>query len=308
MFLTSFQKLRELWLAKALAIHLLLICTCCHLRHLTSYNLIFIPSLCPALFNKLHILLASDSSSTCDNLLGQINDNLVSEDLNLVSVSIACIRSALSLLKRHKNDGTNLSSNHFIHALPAIELFVADLFTSILHHGYMPTVLRDCILVPIPKGNKDPTLSDNFRSVALAPTLSKALEWCILLNYSGYFTTSDLQFGFKRQLSTTLCTGTGPGLIKNVVSKFVHAGSQVYGCFLDTSKAFDWVNHEVLFSKLDLPLALNRFLVSWYRSQRMQVRWNNSLSPLFSATNGVQQGMFYHLSYLQSILMTSSPA
>jgi len=123
--------------------------------------------------------------------------------------------------------------------------------------------------------------------VALAPTLSKAVEWCILLNYSGYFTTSALQFGFKRQLSTTLCTG----LIKNVVSKFVDAGSQVYGCFLDASKAFD---HEVLFSKLmerNLPLALNSFLVSWYRSQRMQVRWNNSLSPLFSVTNGVQRGV-----------------
>ena len=239
--------------------------------------------------NKLRTLLASDSSTTCDSLLGQINDNLVSEDLNLVSISIPRVRSAFSLLKPHKNDGTNLSSNHFIRALPVIESFVADLFTSILRHGYMPTVLRDCILAPIPKGNKDPTLSDNYRPVALAPTLSKALEWCILLNYSGYFTTSDLQFGFKRQLSTTLCTG----LIKNVVSKFVHAGSQVYGCFLDASKAFDRVNHEVLFSKLmerNLPLALNRFLVSWYRSQRMQVRWNNSLSPLFSVTNGVRQG------------------
>ena len=81
------------------------------------------------------------------------------------------------------------------------------------------------------------------------------MEWCILLNYSGYFTTSDLQFGFKRQLSTTLCTG----LIKNVVSKFVHAGSRIYG---DASTAFDPVNHEVLFSKLmerNVPLALNNF-------------------------------------------------
>ena len=83
-------------------------------------------------------------------------------------------------IQPHKNDGTNLSSNHFIRALPAIELFVADLFTSILRHGYMPTVLCDCILVPISKGNKDPTLSDDYRPVALAPTLSKALEWCQL--------------------------------------------------------------------------------------------------------------------------------
>ena len=159
-----------------------------------------------------------------------------------------------------------------------IELFVADLFTSILRHGCMPTVFW----FPFPRGIKIRLFQIKYCPVALAPTLSKALEWCILLNYSGYFTTSDLQFGFKRQLSTTLCTG----LIKNVVSKFVHAGSQVYGCFLDASKTFDRVNHEVLFSKLmerNLPLALNRFLVSWYRSQRMQVRWTNYLfvTPFF---------------------------
>ena len=105
---------------------------------------------------------------------------MVSDDLNVVTISIPCVHSAFSLLKPHKNDGTNLSSNHFIRALPAIELFVADLFTSILRHGYMPTVLCDCILVPISKGNKDPTLSDDYRPVALAPTLSKALEWCQL--------------------------------------------------------------------------------------------------------------------------------
>ena len=44
--------------------------------------------------NKLRTLLASDSSSSCASLLGQINDNLVSEDLNLVTISIPCVRSA----------------------------------------------------------------------------------------------------------------------------------------------------------------------------------------------------------------------
>ena len=44
--------------------------------------------------------------STCASLLGQINDNLVSEDLILVMISIPCVRSAFSLLKLHKNDST----------------------------------------------------------------------------------------------------------------------------------------------------------------------------------------------------------
>jgi len=79
----------------------------------------------------------------------------------------------------------------------------------------MPAALRDCILVPIPKGNKNPTSSDNYRPVALAPALSKALEWSILLLYPNNFTTSDLQFGFKKGMSTALCTG----FIKNAVSK-----------------------------------------------------------------------------------------
>ena len=80
---------------------------------------------------------------------------------------------------------------------------------------------------------------------------------------------------------------------KNVVSKFVHNGSSVFGCFLDANKAFDHVNHNILFSKLmerGIPPILNCFLLSWYKSQRMQVRWNATLSPAFSVTNGVRQG------------------
>ena len=81
------------------------------------------------------------------------------------------------MLLPHKNDDTNLSSYHFIRALPAIELFVADLFTSILCHGYMPTVLRDCILVHIPKWNKDSTLSDNYCPVALLARLWRGVSF-----------------------------------------------------------------------------------------------------------------------------------
>ena len=107
----------------------------------------------------------------------------------------------------------------------------------------MPEQLRNCILVPIPKANKDPANSDSYRPISLASALSKALEWCILLQYPEYFTTSGLQFGFKERMSTTLCNVTV--LVKNVISRYMHEGSSVFACFLDASKAFDLVNHEI---------------------------------------------------------------
>ena len=89
-------------------------------------------------------------------------------------------------------------------------------------------------------------VSDNYRSIALAPTLSKTFEWCLLIMYRPAFATLFLQFGFKPGLSTDLCTG----LIKNVVSRYCFNDSSVFGCFLDASKAFHHVDHHFLFQLL----------------------------------------------------------
>ena len=153
----------------------------------------------------------------------------------------------------------------------------------------MPKILRNCTLVPIPKSGKDPSKSDNYRPIALAPNLSKVLEWCILLQFGSYLSTSDLQFGFKKSASTDLCTG----LLKNVVSTYNQHGSKVYACFLDASKAFDRVNHKTLFSileKRNLPPTLLCFLWSWYKEQSCTVKWNSCSSLPFGVSNGVCQG------------------
>ena len=67
----------------------------------------------------------------------------------------------------------------------------------------------------------------------------------------------------------------------------------IYSCFLDASKAFDKVNHSVLFSKLlkrKVPLYIVRILCFWYRNQDMVVRWENHYSSSFKVSNGVRQG------------------
>ena len=135
-----------------------------------------------------------------------------------VTVSSATVVECLGHLKRNKSDGSALSSDFFIHSAPVLATSLASFFSSVLHHGYMPTCIRDCILVPIdPKGQKDASKSDNYRSIALAPSISKIFEWVILSQYSDAFITSDLQFGFKRGMSISLCTG----FIKCVVSRYM---------------------------------------------------------------------------------------
>ena len=82
-------------------------------------------------------------------------------------------------------------------------------------------------------------------------------------------------------------------MVKNVVSRYIHNGSPVLGCFLGASKAFDLIDHSILFDTLmkrGLPFPIVRFLASWYSMQKMQVRWDKSLSEPFSVSNGVRQG------------------
>ena len=136
-----------------------------------------------------------------------INGHISFASLSELSVTPVDVRRSLQNLKTGKKDVDNLSSDHLRHAATVIAESLATLFTSILRHGYMPSSLRDCTVIPIPKGLKDASCSSNYRGIAIASTLSKVLEGVILHKYSEFFTSSDLQFGFKPGHSTTLCTG-----------------------------------------------------------------------------------------------------
>jgi len=101
--------------------------------------------------------------------------------------------------------------------------------------------------------------------------------------------TDDLQFGFKVNSSTTLCST----ILNEVNSYFTKTGGQVYALFLDASKAFDRVDFIKLFQLLivrGLNALLIRFLLKLYTKQTLRIYWNGIVSDSFMVTNGVKQG------------------
>ena len=222
-------------------------------------------------------------------------------------VSPAVIEEAIGKLKRGKVGGDSLASDHIPHAPASLHHFLSRLFTALLRHGLIPTALRDATIQPNPKGSKDPTLSANYCGIALASSLSKILEWSILTTWSNYFTTSDLQFGFKSGSSTTLSTG----VMKTVINQYLNEGSKVYACLIDASKAFHTVDHCILFQKLlerRMPKPIVRLLKRWYMTQRMRVQWSGRASGYFGISNRVHQGGVHSpvlfTIYLDSLLET----
>ena len=90
---------------------------------------------------------------------------------------------------------------------------------------------------------------------------------------------------------------------------YTNAKSTVYACFVDISKAFDSVCHDILFKKLSdlgIPTCIINVLIYWYNNQLVQVKYNASLSSEWKLSNGVRQGgvlsgHFFNI-YIDSLL------
>jgi hypothetical protein len=81
--------------------------------------------------------------------------------------------------------------------------------------------------------------------------------------------------------------------LKEIINFYLCNGSPVYICCLDASKAFDKLNHWLLFTKL-IKRGINplfvRILVFWYNQQEFVVKWGPHCSDKFFSSNGVRQG------------------
>ena len=248
-------------------------------------------------FNAFFTNIPSDTLSSCYGKNYSVqppkpqNDRLTSFFCS--NLTRADVASAIQKIKNQTSsglDGINLKLIKCNEDL-FITLFVF-LFNLSLKSGIFPNCLKKAIVIPHFKKGVT-TLIKNYRPISLLSTISKIFEQCIKSRLTNYLDTtsffSENQFGFRQNRSTVHALTHHIEKICENLEKSYHTAA----VYLDLSKAFDLVSHELLLVRLQDSGVVNNVL-AWFRSylsdRTQSVKINGIFSESLAVNIGVPQG------------------
>jgi hypothetical protein len=128
-------------------------------------------------------------------------------------------------------------------------------------------------------------MSKNYRSVCLTSLILKQIDWVTISLFGENIGFHDLQFAYQSGVSSNMCTLA----VTETVNYFLRNQSEVFGCSMDKSKAFDMCKFSVLFRKMfgKISHIFLRLIIFMYVNQFSNVRFNSEVSSSFTTSNGV---------------------
>jgi hypothetical protein len=161
-----------------------------------------------------------------------------------------------------------------------------------LKTGIFPQKLKLAKILPIYKNNDDAAVN-NYRPIALLPVISKLFEMVIHEQINKHMIINKLyyehQYGFKQGHSTELASLE----LIDVITDKLDQGKLPFAVFLDLSKAFDTINHDILLNKLEyygITGTANNLLKSYLRDRTQYVEFDSAKSNTLNNNIGVPQG------------------
>ena len=201
------------------------------------------------------------------------------------------IENAISSLKS-SGSFFSISTSVLEETKEVLSTILANIFNLCVSEGYFPEELKIGRITPIhKKGSK--TLINNYRPVCNLSPFSKIFERVIhnrmleFINKNNIF--SNTQYGFRKEM------GTETALID--FTDFIHQGllkrHNVGTIFMDLSKAFDVMDHNILKIKLEHYGFRGKFLdflISFIENRKYFVHVNGVNSITKTVNIGVPQG------------------
>ena len=196
-------------------------------------------------------------------------------------------------LKLGKASGPDGISVSFVkHGKETISNVLVKLINECLLSGVFPKCLKRALVVPIHKsGPKDSP--DNYRPISLLPCISKIFEKVIYKRIIDFCVSkkviTEKQFGFRKKHSTQHAL---VHLTDFLLDKLDNSETSIV-VFLDLSKAFETVNHQILLDKLHhygIRGIAYDLLKSYLSNRKQCVKSGNHFSVFMDIECGVPQG------------------
>ena len=173
-----------------------------------------------------------------------------------------------------------------------ISVILSHVFNLCISQSYFPNELKTGCITPVyKKGDKSDI--KNYRPVCSLSPLSKIFEKVINIRMLTFIDKNNIfsncQFGFRKKKSTETALMKFTEYVHNGLSKKHNVGS----IFMDLSRAFDVMDHDILEGKLEhygfRGVFLN-FIMSFIRERKYFVNVNSINSDVRTVNIGVPQG------------------
>ena len=178
-----------------------------------------------------------------------LNFSATNKNSNSLFLTPSCPQEVFNVIKKLKTKRARKTSDVetvFIkYANPVISKFLSDMFNVCLSEGTYPDLLKIAKVVPIFKKGERNKMT-NYRPISLLSQFNKISKKLLYIHIYSYLTRFNLlcdhQFGFRKNCSPTLAINK----LYDELSTSIDQGLYSCGIFLDRSKAFNSVNHDIL--------------------------------------------------------------
>lgn len=169
---------------------------------------------------------------------------------------------------------------------------ITIIVNQMLNTGIFPDNLKIARVNPVFKKD-DESQFTNYRPISLLPCISKIFEKVIFKQLYSYFQEKELfynaQYGFREKHSTEFAAIE---LVDRVTLEMDKMNTPV-SIFLDLSKAFDTLDHEILLTKLEyygIRGTAHNLMNSYITGRKQFVEIDNTKSDSLTLVTGVPQG------------------